>query len=327
MVAIFKGAITADEVKVRARAFGADLVGIADGRALDANPGGKGRPGDLTAHDGDRVIVLAKHINAGTTRITAWNDRMKYYNDELALTALEETALSLVYWLEDQGYPAIIVPQTQLNPWDYTEDPAEHLDTLISLPHAAVQAGLGTLGLNMQLLTPEYGPRVLLTAVLTSAPVMADAPMADALCLGPSCGRCLRTCPGDVVQHWDRDWSACDRFRSPHGFAALVDHMTAIIRAGDAEKQAEMLRSKESFDLWQSILRGSGVMTGCRRCQDVCPVGEDYERMLRDALDVIPENTPEKEARLAAMVEAERAGKLPPGMADKLHWTGRLKPQ
>ena len=26
---------------------------------------------------------------------------------------------------------------------------------------------------------------------------------------------------------------------------------------------------------------------GCRRCQDVCPVGADYEKMLKDALDAV----------------------------------------
>ncbi|MGH8765072.1 MAG: hypothetical protein ACRET8_05095, partial [Burkholderiales bacterium] len=54
-------------------------------------------------------------------------------------------------------------------------------------------------------------------------------------------------------------------------------------------------------NLWQSILRGAGVVTGCRRCNDVCPVGADYEKMLADAHQEIPESTPEKEKRLAAM--------------------------
>ena len=62
-----------------------------------------------------------------------------------------------------------------------------------------------------------------------------------------------------------------------------------------------MLRSETSFNLWQSILRGSGVITGCRRCADVCPVGADYEQMLASAHQEIPENTPAKEKRLVAM--------------------------
>ena len=156
---------------------------------------------------------------------------------------------------------------------------------MLSLPHAAVEAGLGTLGLNLQLLTPEFGPRVLLTAVLCSVDVACDQRMETALCLGPSCGRCLKTCPADAVGHWSRDWPSCDRFRSPHGFAKLSEHVTRIIAEPDAARQKDLVRSEKSFDLWQSILRGAGVITGCRRCADVCPVGADYAAMLSDALE------------------------------------------
>src|SRR5471030_130928 len=194
MVAVFKSPLTAAAIKEKARALGADLVGIADGAILDANPPDPEdprRPSDITELDGGRVIVLAKRLSRGAARIAAWNDRHKYYNDELALSMLEETSLALVYWLEDSGYPSIIVPPSHVDPWRYQGDPAQHMTTLLSLPHAAVEAGLGTLGLNLQLLTPEFGPRVLLTAVLVSVDVECDSRMDKALCLGPECGRCL----------------------------------------------------------------------------------------------------------------------------------------
>lgn len=326
-VEVFKQALTADDIKAKARALGADLVGIADGALLEAHPPDPARPqrpSDITELDGGRVIVLAKRYSHGVTRIRAWNDRHKYYNDELALTLLEEASLELVYWLEDKGYPALIVPPTHVDPWRYDGDPAAHQRTLLSLPHAAVEAGLGTLGLNLQLLTPEFGPRVLLTAVLCSVDVACDTRMDTALCRGPSCGRCLKTCPGDTVGHWARDWPACDRFRSPHGFAHLADHLTAIVSETDPVRQQEKIISEDSFNLWQSILRGAGVITGCRRCQDVCPVGADYA-MLQDALDEIPETTPAKELRLVDMVRAEAAGTLPEAHAAQRRWIGALK--
>jgi epoxyqueuosine reductase len=313
-VNVFKRPVTAKEVKEKALSLGADLVGIADGSRVDTK--------HITDYDGGRVIVLATRLQAGTSRIRAWNDRNKYYNDELSLTFLEEISLELVYWLEDAGYPAIIVPPTHVDPWRYEGDPKKHQGTLISLPHAAVQAGLGTLGLNLQLLTPQYGPRVLLTAVLCSVDVECDQPMTEALCLGPECGRCLKACPGDVIRHWDRDWEACDRYRSPHGFAQLSEYLGRVIDEPDAAQKKAMLRSEDSFNLWQSILRGAGVITGCRRCADVCPVGADYEPMLKDALDAIPENTPQKEARLAAMAAAEPS----PVYQRQIRWIGRRIP-
>src|SRR4029077_20193300 len=121
-------------------------------------------------------------------------------------------------------------------------------------------------------------------------------------------------------------WPACDRFRSPHGFAQLSEHVTRIIAEPDAARQKEMVRSEDSFNLWQSILRGAGVITGCRRCADVCPVGADYAAMLSDALEAIPENTPEKEARAAAMNAEEKAGHLPETYAEHRRWIGDLPP-
>jgi len=310
-VNIFKRPLTAAQIKTKARELGADLVGIADGAKVDTR--------HITDHDGGRVIVLAARVQAGSSRIPRWNDRNKYYNDELSLTFLEEVSLELVYWLEDAGYPALIVPPTHVDPWKYSGDPNQHQSTLISLPHAAVEAGLGTLGLNLQLLTPQFGPRVLLTAVLCSVDVECDSPMAEALCLGPECGRCLKACPGDVIGQWQRDWEACDTYRSPHGFAQLSGYLGRVLDEPDAQRKKAMLRSEDSFNLWQSILRGAGVITGCRRCADVCPVGADYEPMLKDALDAIPETTPQKEARLAAMAEPS------PSYQRQVHWIGRMK--
>lgn len=311
MAAMFKAPITADAVKEKARALGADLVGIADGAALDAHPWDPADPRgpkDISELDGGRVIVLAKKLSAGVSRIASWSDRHKYYNDELALTLLEEASLELVYWLEDLGYPAIAVPPTHVDPWRYGGNPSQHLTPLLSLPHAAVEAGLGTLGLNLQLITPAYGPRVLLTAVLASIAVECDRRMETALCRGPECGRCLRACPADAVRHWERDWPACDAYRSPHGFAKLTDHVERIVAAQTAEQKKALLRSETSFYLWQSILRGAGAITGCRRCADVCPVGADYQAMLADALDAIPEDTSAKAERLADMIARETGG-------------------
>jgi epoxyqueuosine reductase QueG len=311
-VNVFKRPLSSREIKQKAKELGADLVGIADGAKLNTRA--------ITEHDGERAIVLAVRLQAGTSRIRAWNDRNKFYNDELSLTFLEEVSLELVYWLEDAGYPAIIVPPTHVDPWRYDGDPEKHQGTLLSLPHAAVEAGLGSLGLNLQLLTPEFGPRVLLTAVLCSVDVECDQPMTQALCLGPECGRCLKTCPADAVREWDRDWEACDRYRSPHGFAQLSEYLGRVIDEPDAARKKAMLRSEDSFNLWQSILRGAGVITGCRRCADVCPVGADYEPMLKDALEAIPENTPQKEARLAAMAK----GGTSAAYTRQVHWIGRI---
>lgn len=327
MVDFVREPITAAAVKSKALELGVDLVGIADGEAMNRHPPpveGVNRPIDITELDYKRVIVLAKHLSNGAARIIPWGDRTKFYNDELALSMLEGASLELVYWLEELGYPAVIIPPTHVDPRRYGGDPTRHLPSLLSLPHAAVEAGLGTLGLNEQLLTPEFGPRVVLTAVMCSANVEADQPRARGLCLGPSCGRCLSACPADAVRHWKRDWDACDTHRSPYGFGKLVGHLSAVMTEPDAQKKKELLRTETMFNLWQSILRGSGVITGCRRCADVCPVGADFESMLRDALEHMPEDSEIKRQRLALMSAAEAAGQLPAEYQQQQRWIGSL---
>jgi epoxyqueuosine reductase len=329
MVAIFRQAVTADDVKRKARELGADLVGIADGELMNLyppDPADPRRPIEITELDYRRVIVLAKRLNSGVARIKAWSDRTKFYNDELAISTLEETSLELVYWLEALGYPAIIIPPTHVDPWRYKDDPAQHMTTLLSLPHAAVEAGLGTLGLNLQLLTPEFGPRVILTAVMSSLEIEPDRRRSDGLCLGPTCGRCLKACPADAVRHWDRDWEACDEYRSPYGFAKLTSHIETLLAEPSSDKKKELLRSETMFNLWQSILRGAGVITGCRRCADVCPVGEDYADMLADALDVVEEDSPAKQLRLIDMVQAQERNDLPEPYHKQERWIGNLPP-
>ena len=146
--------------------------------------------------------------------------------------------------------------------------------------------------------------------------------MSAPLCKGPECGRCLKACPGDVIGHWDRDWQGCDRYRSPHGFKAVSDFLQKVLEAPDSDSQMKLVRSEESFNIWQSTLRGSGVITGCRRCQDVCPVGADYVEMLQDALDDIAEDTKEKRARLAEMVNLEAKGDVSEGYLRQRRWIG-----
>ncbi len=326
MTLMFQKPITAADIKEKARALGADLIGIADGKIMDQhppNPRLPQTPDRITDHDGDRCIVIAKRYSIGTTRLPRVDERHKYYNDELTLSELENMSLELVLWLEDQGYPALIIPPTHVDPWVYFGEPDQHTETILSLTHAAVEAGIGTLGMAEQLITPEYGPRVMLTAVLTSAPVEPDHRRQEALCLGAECGRCVQTCPADAVQHFGRDWKACDTHRSPHGFNALADHLTRLIDEPDPEEKKRMLRSKDQFYIWQSMLRGAGVVTGCRRCQDVCPVGDDYHRVA-DALEVIPETTEAKTTRIATYAQAEQAGEISANYHTAQRWFGSL---
>ncbi len=78
--------------------------------------------------------------------------------------------------------------------------PFENTDShaLTANRFAAIAAGLGELGWNGQVLTPQYGPRQLFAALITDAPLVADN-----LYKGPQlchrCYRCTKVCPSHAI--------------------------------------------------------------------------------------------------------------------------------
>jgi len=167
-------------------------------------------------------------------------------------------------------------------------------------------------------------PRVVLALVLTSAPIEPDRRREEALRLGPECGRCLSTCPADAVGHWARDWAACNKFRELNGFHRLAGLLTDIVRESEPEEQIKLIHSPAGSEMFDAMLHRVGIVSGCRRCVDVCPVGADYEASLKGHLDEIPEDMPQKAGRLAEMAQLEGAGKSPAALEKHRRWIGKL---
>ena len=103
---------------------------------------------------------------------------------------LDEISFRLASWLTQQGHASVCMPR----------DGYANLEVLLKNPfasfshtYAAKYAGLGTIALSRNLLTPEYGPRVRLNSVLTAAVLPGDPLQPKDLC--NSCKLCERTCP------------------------------------------------------------------------------------------------------------------------------------
>ena len=265
------------------------------------------------------AIVIGVRLLWAMSRLKRADSREAHYTGELILTRVEEIAMELVWHLEEMGYPSMPVPAS------YSR--SQQLDQLehgpVSLPHLAVAAGLGTLGFNQMLLTPQYGPRVVLGAVVTTAELTPDPRIETALCPGESCGRCMLACPGDAIGRWEMNVEKCRPFSSPYGYQFVRGHAQRIAEEQDSEQQLEMIRSKDTFMIWQSMLRGVGVLTGCTRCYDVCPVGSDYEEHLSESEKAIPESTDEKVNRLDRYRELVHNGLNAPDYEANRAWIGK----
>jgi epoxyqueuosine reductase QueG len=315
-------AISAELVKQRALDLGADLVGIADAAILNAFP-----PDPLWPQTPERispyvksVIVLVQHIPAGAFRCKS-NVPVQYM-DMLVLRKMDKVAYRLAEELESAGHPSFIVP-AQETEWSYKRASYGRLSTR----HLGVEAGLGTLGLEVNILTPEYGPRLYLTGVLTELALAADRPMTEQVCIGESCSRCLYSCPGDAVLHFGIDKRGCAEHAQEFGFAQIVKFLEQVFdrQAAGALPQefAAMARSRDFFGFWQGLLRVVGSFGDCPRCLAVCPVGNDYHAHLAEPQKAIPEKTQEKVALAKEMQTARRRGDPVAGLnAWNIRWVG-----
>ncbi len=63
--------------------------------------------------------------------------------------------------------------------------------------YAAVAAGLGSIGLSGNVMTPEYGCRVYLSSVVTDAPLEPDGPLDKNPC--DNCNICVNACPSGFM--------------------------------------------------------------------------------------------------------------------------------
>ena len=311
--------LRAPDVKRRARELGADLVGIASARTIAEHPvpGCPNAPENILI-GAKSVVVLARRLLSGMSRELGWDNRNVHYAGELALTKMEDIAYELGRFLEDHEFPSLMTPAAYSR-----SHQVEIAGKALSLPHLAVEAGLGTLGLNLQLLTPEYGPRVILGAVVTQADLEADQKLERALCLGEACGRCLLACPGDAIGHWELSLPRCTPYSSPFGYHFVQKHVETILESSDPGARMEKLQGMETFMIWQSMLRGVGIYTGCTRCYDVCPVGADYEGHLKEVQQQIQEETPEKRQKLRVL-QSREARVASEGLRAHARWIGLL---
>lgn len=173
-------------VKDAARFLGASLVGIAefDPRWVYSSwydfSSGKSVPAEFPFKV-RRVISLALESDysaclTSPTLISCAATGRSY-------SGMAEIAVKLATFIRQLGYEAI---------------PCGN-DTALSIP-IAVQAGLGEVGRNGILITPQYGPRVRLLEIFTDMPLQIDKPITfgvSQFCI--KCRKCAQFCPANAI--------------------------------------------------------------------------------------------------------------------------------
>jgi len=150
---------------------------------------------------------------------------------------LDELASDLVVFLNEKGYKSKAIEASKVY------DKQTHR---ANFPHktAAVLSGIGWIGKNDLLITSDYGPRVRLATVLTTAPLIAGIPQKKSQC--GSCMECVKVCP---VQ-------------------CLIGHLWEF---GDHREKIFNVHKCSDFIHQQEKIVGKTV---CGLCIKVCPFGK-----------------------------------------------------
>lgn len=204
-----------EEFRAEARRLGLSAVGVApyDPRFTFAEYAGR--------NVGDRMVVCVLE--------QPWEITQRLPCAEAEATALAtyasllERMTELTAWLQQRGF--------QARAEDY-EGEALYI-------HYGVQAGLGQLGLNGQLLTPQAGSRCRLAGITTDAPLEFDRPRdfgVEGVC--NACQVCVRRCPVGAIPAVRREYRGVTKAK---------------------------LNTKRCFPIVTQV-------AGCAICMKVCPV-------------------------------------------------------
>lgn len=219
------------EIREMAMKWGADLVGFASVDRFERFSS-ENRP-TYSLPSTRTVVVLGLHmvdplldlwLHAPPTTGAGRSPTGRAFEDEILRTICYRLALNLY----QRGIEVKVLP--------YGPSPSKEHTGFIYLKDAGVLAGLGVIGKNNLLITPDFGPRVRLRAIaiseaLPSNRIITENPWCE------DCDRCIQACPVNAFESGNYDRERC---------------LTSPLHRRKISPGAE---------LW------------CTRCSCVCPVG------------------------------------------------------
>lgn len=184
-------ATMSDKIKKVAEFFGADLIGICKLNKLWVYSHSYNR---LTGEN--KPIKISKSFNYAI----AVAIEMDYDTFMATPTALGAAATGLGY--SQMAFVSSLLSEF-IRKLGYHAIPCGN-DTALSIP-IAIDAGLGELGRNGLLITPEFGSRVRLCKVFTDLPLKPDNPVdfgVQKFC--EKCNKCAAYCPAHAISNEER---------------------------------------------------------------------------------------------------------------------------
>lgn len=194
--------ISSLQIKQFATELGADKCGISSIERFKDAPAGF-HPVDIWS-DCKSVVVFLKSMPR--LAIQTENPIVYSHTAYTLYTSLDRLGLDLCLKLQGVGVDAIPVPTDV--PYLYWNEELKRGMGILSLRHSAYNAGLGIMGRNTLLITPEFGNMVYLGAVLIDARPDEDPLIEDFSC-PDGCSLCMDSCPVNALDGISVNQKAC----------------------------------------------------------------------------------------------------------------------
>ena len=208
--------------------------------------------------DAETVIVFGIVVPRGMLHSPDYHLYFLHRTYHSVYMHLDELGLKLSNFIESLGsYMAVPIPSfaplvyEDLMPWG-----------ILSLKHAAVNAGLGAFGRSGLMYHPEYGSLLRLGAVVTSASIPGD-PMIEEDPCPEKCRACQKVCPSEA-------FSTEGNFKKQNCLRYSIKHAIYPIALGDRDglKHIERVINTAGYNYWLK----------CNECLRVCPLNKKSTR-------------------------------------------------
>lgn len=263
--------VNADSIIGFARKAGADLVGIAPVERFEGAPKGH-EPKDILP--GARsVVVMVKRIPLSIVKSipSLYYDRFGYHD----LNAhLRELTYHVSVFIEDLGFEAFPLDPS-------IDDKAREVQVLQERPepkikilgdfshrHAVVAAQLGEFAASSMVVVPQFGPRVRVVSLITTAPI-EPSPLIQRkgrfnICQPEACGlQCAKKCPAKALPgDGTIDHFRCRNYRNPGVYT--LEYFKAIAESRRPSRPASSEAGSQA---------APQVGQTCGICIKVCPIG------------------------------------------------------
>ena len=261
------------EIIEKAKEFGASLAGIADVEEV------KNSPSHPIYGKLDEYTTVG-NIRRGVTN--PWNVVWPEHAKSVIVIAVvhQKEEPELDWWRDGytggtHGNRILMSINAKLSKWMEEEKGIKSTKLPYHIEHggiflkdAAVMAGLGCIGKNNMVVTPEYGPRVRLRAMLTDVVLHGTGPIDFDPC--EECGMpCRSVCPQKAFGNRMYSEKQFGLNMLPARTAVYSRHLCNVQMERDTEN-SEPILVKGQHEPGQ-------LVKYCRRCELACPVSEKHE--------------------------------------------------